>query len=278
MAWMCRKLGVSRSGYYAQKHRKPSRRKREDDVLVKKIQAVHKNSRETYGSPRVLEDLREQGLDIGRRRVARLMKENGITGTPPKRFKRTTDSTHGLAVADNILNREFTVDAPDKVWATDITYVRTWEGWLYLAVIIDLFSRRVVGWSMATHMRTSLVTGALDMALGLRLPSPDMLHHSDRGSQYASHDYRDALRAQGISCSMSRKGDCWDNAVAESFFATLKKELLYRRPWPSVREARGAIAEYIEVFYNRQRKHSTLGYVSPAQFERQNENSGEVAA
>ena len=206
------------------------------------------------------------------------MKKNRITGTPPKRFKRTTDSAHGLAVADNILNREFTVDAPDKVWVTDITYVRTWEGWLYLAVIIDLFSRRVVGWSMATHMRTSLVTGALDMALGLRQPSSDILHHSDRGSQYASHDYRDALRAQGISCSMSRKGDCWDNAVAESFFATLKKELLYRRPWPSVRKARGAIAEYIEVFYNRQRKHSTLGYVSPAQFERQNENSGEVAA
>jgi putative transposase len=223
VAWMCRQLDVSRSGYYAQKHRKPSRRAREDKVLVKKIEAVHKKSRGTYGSPRVLEELREQGIDLGRRRVARLMKENGITGTPPKRFKRTTDSNHGLAIADNILNREFTVDGPDKVWATDITYVRTWEGWMYLAVVIDLFSRRVVGWSMTTHMRSSLVTGALDMALGLRLPSPDMLHHSDRGSQYASHDYRDALRKHGIVCSMSRKGDCWDNAVVESFFANLKR-------------------------------------------------------
>ena len=275
---MCRQLDVSSSGYYAWKHRKPSRRARDDEVLVQKIKQVHKESRGTYGSPRVLDDLKEDGFEVGRRRVARLMKENGITGTPPKPFKRTTDSKHDLAIADNVLNREFTVEAPDTAWATDITYVRTWEGWMYLAVVIDLFSRRVVGWSMATHMRTGLVTGALTMALGRRLPRRGMLHHSDRGSQYASHDYRDALRDNGIVCSMSGKGDCWDNAVVESFFATLKKDLIHRRPWPTVREARAAIADYIEVFYNRKRKHSTLGNVSPANYEKQFEQEVALAA
>lgn len=278
MALMCRQLNVSRSGYYAFRNRKPSRRAQEDATLVQQIKVVHEESRGTYGSPRVLDNLKEHGFRVGRRRVARLMKENGITGTPPRPFKRTTDSKHHLGVADNVLNREFTVDAPDKVWATDITYVRTWEGWLYLAVVIDLFSRRVVGWSMATHMRTSLVTGALKMALGRRLPQADMIHHSDRGSQYASHDYRKALRDSGIACTMSRKGNCWDNAVVESFFASLKKELIHRRPWPKVRQAREAIAEYIEVFYNRRRKHSTLGYVSPAAFEDEFEQVTALAA
>jgi len=268
---MCRQLEVSSSGYYAWRKHEPSRRAQEDDELVKRIVSIHKESRGTYGSPRVLDELKERGFEVGRRRVARLMRENGITGTAPRPFKRTTDSKHGLPVADNILSREFTVDGPDTVWATDITYVRTWEGWMYLAVIIDLFSRRVVGWSMATHMRTSLVTGALRRALGYRLPSLDMLHHSDRGSQYASHAYRAALRDNGIVCSMSRKGDCWDNAVVESFFATIKKELLHRRPWPTVHEARTAIVEYIEVFYNRKRKHSTLGYLSPVHFESNSE-------
>jgi len=275
---MSRQLGVSRSGYYAWKHREPSCRAREDQELVQHIKEIHKESRGTYGSPRVLYDLKLRRFQVGRRRVARLMKENGITGTPPKPFKRTTDSKHDLGVADNVLNREFTVDAPDTAWATDITYVRTWEGWMYLAVVIDLFSRQVVGWSMATHMRTSLVAGALNMALGRRLPLPDMLHHSDRGSQYASHDYRELLRDNGIVCSMSRKGNCWDNAVAESFFATIKKELIHRRPWPTVRLAREAIAEYIEVFYNRKRRHSTLGYVSPAEFEKEFELEAELAA
>jgi putative transposase len=266
---MCKQLEVSRSGYYAWRVRKPSARQQSDSVLVETIKELHQESRGTYGSPRIVDDLKERGFDVGRRRVARLMNENGITGTPVKPFKRTTDSKHNLDVADNVLNREFTVDAPDTAWATDITYVRTWEGWMYLAVVIDLFSRRVVGWSMATHMRTGLVLGALKMALGRRLPKPNMLHHSDRGSQYASHDYRNALSENGIICSMSRKGDCWDNAVVESFFATIKKELLHRRPWPSIKRARAAIAEYIEVFYNRKRKHSTLGYVSPAVFENQ---------
>jgi putative transposase len=274
---MCKQLGVSRSGYYAWKRREPSQRQREDAVLVDKIRTIHTESRGTYGSPRVLDDLKEGGFEVGRRRVARLMRENGITGSPYKPFTRTTNSAHGLDVADNVLNREFTVEAPDMVWATDITYVRTWAGWLYLAVVIDLFSRRVVGWSMATHMRTDLVMGALKMALGRRVPGPDMVHHSDRGSQYASHEYRGALRDNGIQCSMSRKGDCWDNAVVESFFATLKKELIYRRPWPTAEAARAAIAEYIEVFYNRKRKHSTLGYVSPAEYERQAQNAAEAA-
>ncbi len=275
---MCRQLGVSRSGYYAWRTREPSPRAQEDEQLVQQIQQVHQQSRETYGSPRVLDDLKEQGFEVGRRRVARLMKENGITGTPPKPFKRTTDSKHDLAVADNVVNREFTVEAPDTVWATDITYVRTWEGWMYLAVVIDLFSRRVIGWSMATHMRTDLVMDALTAALGRRLPALNMIHHSDRGSQYASHDYREALRNNGIVCSMSRKGNCWDNAVVESFFATLKKDLIHRRPWPTVRQAREAIAEYIEVFYNRRRKHTTLGYVSPADFELLHEENAALAA
>jgi len=265
---MCRALDVSRSGYYAGKAREPSARERENVVLKEAIKKSHEESRGTYGSPRILDDLRGRGFEVGRRRVARLMAEEGITGIPSKRFKKTTDSKHDHAIADNILDREFSVDTPDRVWATDITYVRTWEGWMYLAVVVDLFSRRIVGWSMATHMRTELVLDALKMALGRRTPVPGMRHHSDRGSQYASHDYRKTLRENNIVCSMSHKGDCWDNAVVESFFATLKKELIYRRPWATVRSAREAIVEYIEVFYNRKRKHSTLGYLSPAVFER----------
>jgi len=178
------------------------------------IKQSHTASRGTYGSPRVHDDLKEQGFKVGRKRVARLMHEQGITGETPKPFRRTTDSKHSLEVADNLLDRKFKVEAPDQAWATDITYVRTWEGWLYLAVVIDLFSRRVVGWSMATHLRTSLALGALRMALGRRLPRPGMLHHSDRGCQYASHDYRDALSEHHIVCSMSRKGDCWDKGYA----------------------------------------------------------------
>jgi len=278
VAMMCKQMGLSRSGYYAWKRRGPSRRHQEDAVLTEAIKEVHAASRGTYGSPRVLDDLKERGFEVGRRRVARLMAENGITGTPPKRFKRTTDSKHNEAIADNILEREFTVEAPDTVWMTDITYVRTWEGWMYLAVVVDLFSRRVVGWSMATHMRTELVLDALRMALGRRCPVASLLHHSDRGSQYASGDYRRALANNNIVCSMSRKGDCWDNAVVESFFATLKKELVHRRPWPTVRAAREAIVEYIEVFYNRKRKHSSLGYCSPATFESRHDQEVALAA
>ena len=278
VSMMCRQLRVSRSGYYAWATRKPSLRKQQDEQLVVEIKTAHEASRGSYGSPRIVRDLKERGFRVGRRRVARLMRDNGITGHAPKRFRRTTDSKHGFEVADNVLNREFEVDAPDKVWATDITYIRTWQGWMYLAVVVDLFSRRVVGWSMATHMRTGLVLGALQMALGRRSPRLDLLAHSDRGSQYASHRYRQELQQRGITCSMSRKADCWDNAVVESFFATLKKELIHRRPWPSIRAARTAIAEYVEVFYNRKRRHSTLGYVSPAEFEKMLEVEAAKAA
>lgn len=277
-AMMCKQLDVSRGGYYAWKKRPASARQKEDAVLVEAIKEVHEESRGTYGSPRILDDLKERGFEVGRRRVARLMAQESITGIPIKPYKQTTDSKHSHDIADNILDREFTVAAPDTAWATDITYVRTWEGWMYLAVVIDLFSRRVVAWAMTTDMRTGLVLSALDMALGRRCPVPGMLDHSDRGSQYASHDYRDALRKNNIVCSMSRKGDCWDNAVVESFFATLKKELIHRRPWPTAKAAREAIVEYIEVFYNRKRKHSTLGYVSPATFESSHEQEAALAA
>ncbi len=247
-------------------------------MLKEEIVEIHKESKSTYGSPRIVDELKDRGFEIGRRRVARLMKENGITGVLPKRFKATTDSNHDFAIADNILERNFSQEAPDTAWATDITYLRTWEGWMYLAVVIDLFSRRVVGWSMATHMRADLAMDALSMAIGRRLPEPNMIHHSDRGSQYSSNIYRDALRDNGIVCSMSRKGNCWDNAVVESFFATLKKDLIHRRPWPTVRETRKEIAEYIEVFYNRKRKHSTLGNISPVEFEHRFENKAGKAA
>lgn len=244
-------------------------------MLESKIKEVHQESRGTYGSPRLHAELKAQGFEVGRNRVARIMREQGITGQMPRKFRRTTDSNHTFPVEENILARDFNVDGPDKVWATDITYVRTWEGWLYLAVVIDLFSRKVVGWSMANHLRTELVLDALRMALGRRLPSKDLLHHSDRGSQYASHEYRKALRQHGIVCSMSRRGDCWDNAVVESFFGTLKTELLYRRPITSRKMARAAICEYIEVFYNRKRRHSYLGNLSPEDYE--NSVAGRIA-
>jgi putative transposase len=278
VAMMCKQLSVSRSGYYASKGRPPSQRQRDTVELVVQIKQSHKESRGTYGSPRVHDDLKERGFQVGCKRVARLMREHGITGNPPKRFRRTTDSKHNLPIADNVLNRKFKADGPDKIWATDITYVRTWEGWLYLAVVIDLFSRRVVGWSMATHLRKELVLGALKMALGRRLPRKGMVHHSDQGVQYASNDYRDALKEHEIICSMSRKGNCWDNSVVESFFGKLKTELIYRRPWPSIKMARVAIAEHIEVFYNRKRKHSYLGNISPADYEMKFEMEAALAA
>ncbi len=264
---LCRVLAVSPSGFYAWCHRAPSRRRRDDGLLKLKIAAIYQRARGTYGSPRIHVELQEQGVRVSRKRVARLMSEVGLEGTPRKRFRRTTDSSHRHPIAANVLDRQFSVVAPNRVWATDITYVRTWEGWLYLAVIVDLFSRRVVGWALDTKLHTALVVEALDMALGLREPGQDLLHHSDRGSQYASTQYRELLEARKIRCSMSRRGDCWDNAVVESFFGTLKTELIDRRPWPTRRAAQDAIREYIEIFYNRQRRHSSLGYKTPAQFE-----------
>lgn len=265
---MCRVLQVSRSGYYAWRTRPQSQRAQQDVQLVEQIRRVHQDSGETYGSPRIRAELVEEGVCIGRKRVARLMRTAGISARVPRRFQRTTDSNHDLPTADNVLDRDFTASNPNEAWVTDITYVRTWEGWLYLAVIIDLFSRRVVGWAIDDHMRTELITEALRMALGRRLPKPGLVHHSDRGCQYASATYRALLAEHGLVCSMSKTGDCWDNAVAESFFGTLKTELIYRRPWPTKRETKTAISHYIELFYNSQRRHSTLGYTSPASFER----------
>lgn len=233
---------------------------------------VHKESRETYGSPRVHKELRERlrkrGRVIGRHRVARLMRESGISARPRRRWVTTTDSNHPFTVAENVLDRQFTVDRPNEAWVGDITYVPTLEGWLFLAVILDLFSRKVIGWAMGDHLRTELATNALRMALKMRQPRPGLIHHTDRGVQYACGDYRAILDANGIVCSMSRTGDCWDNAVAESFFGTLEVELIDRSKWKTRAEATHAIFDFIEVFYNKRRRHSHLDYDSPAEFEK----------
>lgn len=265
---MCRVLNLSRSGYYAWIKRQPSPRTQENEILSHEIQQIHQDSRQTYGSPRIHAALVAKGFQVGRQRVVRLMEKLGICARRKRKFKATTDSEHDLPIAQNVLARDFTTTEPDRAWVADMTYIWTTEGWLYLAVIIDLFSRRVVGWSMADHMRTELVLTALEAALGQRVPSQTgLVFHSDRGSQYASSDYRDALFKADITCSMSRRANCWDNAVAESFFGTLKIELIYPRIFSTRAIARTIIAEWIEVFYNRQRLHSTLGYLAPAQFE-----------
>ena len=205
--------------------------------------------------------------DVSRKRVARLMKERGLVGEMPKRWRHPSAAPSDSVSGPNTLDRAFNVSAPNRVWASDITYIRTWEGWLYLAVVIDLFSRRVVGWSMQPSMHTDIVLSALTMAVGQRLPEPGLLQHSDRGSQYTSDDYQRALKDHGIECSLSGRGNCWDNAVVESFFGTLKKELIYRRSWPTRQDAAAAVHEYIEVFYNRRRRHTTNGGKSPATYE-----------
>lgn len=265
---MCEVLGVSRSGFYAWRRRAPSARVTENQQLAVKIAAIHKQSRGTYGSPRVHAELCAQGFEVGRNRIERIMREQGIVGRERPRFRRTTDSRHDLPVAANLLDRNFTALEPDVAWVADITYVWTQQGWLYLAVILDVFSRRVVGWSMADHMRTELVLNALRAALGSRAPSEaGLVFHSDRGSQYASYDYQRALARHGITCSMSRRRNCWDNAVAESFFSTLKTELVHNVVFSTRDSARYAIAEWMEVFYNNQRRHSSLGYATPAETE-----------
>ena len=265
---LCRLLRVSKSGYYAWLKRGPSKRSLRDAYLGTMIAAFHVASRGTYGSPRILKDLREAKERTSRKRVARLMRERSLVGEAPKQWRHPAGVATNDPCPPNTLDRKFNVLAPNQAWAGDITYIRTWEGWLYLAVVIDLFSRRVVGWSMQSNMQTDIVLQALTMAVGQRLPGPGLLAHSDRGSQYTSDDYQRALRDHGIVCSMSGRGDCWDNAAVESFFATLKRELIYRRTWPTRNEAAMAIHEYIEVFYNRQRRHSTLDYASPADYER----------
>ena len=266
---LCRTLEVSRAGFYAWHTRPAAPRTQQDQRLGVEIQAIHAESRQRYGSPRVHAELRDRGQRVSRKRVARLMRAQGLCARRRRRFRITTNSNHPLAVAPNVLARQFAVPAPDTAWVTDITYLWTHEGWLYLAVILDLFSRAVVGWAMSAQITRHLTLQALTMALGRRHPPQGLLHHSDRGSQYASADYRRALRAHGIVCSMSRRGNCWDNAVAESFFATLKVELAHEASWATRGQARGEVFEYIERFYNGQRRHSALGYLSPMTFERQ---------
>ena len=265
---MCRLLKVSRSGFYASRGRRESTRAGDDRRLLVNIKASHTASRGTYGSPRVHRDLVDDGAVVGRHRVARLMRQEGLRSKRRRRYRVTTHSDHRHPVAANVLERDFTADAENCKWAADITYVWTRCGWLYLAVVLDLYSRRVVGWAMSNRITRELALNALSMALTHR-PRPELLvHHSDRGSQYASADYRRLLDDHGIECSMSRRGNCWDNAVVESFFATLKTELIHHADYQSPADARAAIFEFIEVFYNRQRRHSTLGYHTPAGFER----------
>jgi transposase InsO family protein len=269
---MCRVLEVSKAGYYAWRKRPESERTREDRRLTVKIRAVHRKSRRSYGSPRVHEELRDEGVACGRKRVERLMREDGLRAKKKRRFRRTTDSSHAHPIHPNRLERNFAVQGVaglDQVWVSDITYLPTRAGWLYLAVVLDLKSRLVVGWAMKNSLETSLATDALTMALWRRKPGRGLLCHSDRGVQYAAGDYQEVLRQHGIEGSMSRKGDCWDNAVAESFFATLEWELIQDSDWHTHEEARRAVFDYIEVWYNRQRRHSSLGYRSPADFERQ---------
>jgi transposase InsO family protein len=264
---MCRVLHVSRSGYYAWCKRPAADRIGKDQRLTLEVAAIHAESRGRYGSPRVHAELHQRGQRIARKRVARLMRAAGLRARARRRFRSTTDSQHAMAIKDNLLARRFAVSAPNRGWVSDITYIWTCEGWLYLAIVMDLFSRRVVGWSLSERLERGLALDALGMALKGRQPSRAMLHHSDRGSQYASHEYQQLLAAHGILSSMSRKGNCWDNAVAESFFATLKLELVYETQWRTREEARRALFEYIELFYNRQRRHSALGYLCPSQFE-----------
>jgi transposase InsO family protein len=274
---LCRTLGVSRAGFYAWQERAPSPRARADDRLGLEITAIHAESRQRYGSPRIHAELGDRGHRTSRKRVAPLMRRQGLAARRRRRFRVTTDSHHPLPVAPNVLARQFARAAPDTAWVTDITYIPTGEGWLYLAVILDLCSRFVVGWSLSDRIARHLTLDALEMALVRRRPPRGLLHHSDRGSQYASGDYQRVLATQGIVGSMSRRGDCWDNAVAESFFATLKVELVYDTTWETRAEARGALFEYIEVFYNGQRRHSSLGYLSPRAFERRRAQQGAAA-
>ncbi len=265
---MCRVLEVSRSGYHAWVGRSPSVRAVQDARLTARIAVLHKLRRGVYGSPRIWADLvLDDGERLGRKRVERLMREAGLSGLITRKWKATTIRVPGVRVADDLLDRDFTAGGPNERWVADITYLRTWQGWLYLVAVQDLFSRRIVGWSMADHMRTELVTEALQMALAHRRPAPGLIWHSDQGSQFVSLAFGQQARAAGIAQSMGSRGDCWDNAVAESFFATIKKELIHRRSWPTRGELQTEVFDYIETFYNRQRRHSTLGQLSPAAFE-----------
>jgi putative transposase len=264
---MCRVFGVSPSSYYGWQRKQQSERAKQDGELLAAIRRIFAQFRGRYGAPRIQARLAEEGISVSRKRVGRLMREAGLKAKGRRKYRPTTDSNHSLPVAPNLLRRNFNAKRPDTVWVSDITYLWTRQGWLYLAVIVDLCSRKVVGWSLAERMTAALVCDALDAAIRLRRPKPGLIFHSDRGSQYASHAFRRRLWRHQIRQSMSRKGDCWDNAVAESFFATFKKELVRNRAFETRSHARSETFEYIEVFYNRQRAHSLLGYASPNAFE-----------
>ena len=268
MAVLCRVLGVSRSGFYAWRSREPSAAAVRRAELAEEITTIHAEVKGRYGSPRIHAELVARGTTCCVNVVARVMREAGIAARTRRQFRQTTDSNHPHPVAENLLDREFDPGEPNASWVADVTYVPTREGWLYLAVVEDLFSRMVVGWSMAATMTSRLVVDALEMALARRLVGPGLVAHSDRGSQYASEHYRRRLGEERITCSMSRRGNCWDNAPMESFFASLKKELVHHEDYATRDQARASIFEYIEAFYNRVRRHSSLGYVAPAEYER----------
>jgi putative transposase len=265
---MCRLLRVSPGGYYTWRGRPASARAERHGALVVAIRAIHQEVKARYGSPRVHAELRARGESCCVNTVARLMRRHGIAAKTRRKFRQTTDSNHDRPVADNVLSRQFTPPAANRTWVTDITYIPTREGWLYLAAVEDLYSRQIVGWAMGERIDSRLVVAALEMAVARRLPGAGLTAHSDRGSQYASDHYQRLLARHGIACSMSRRGNCWDNAPMESFFASLKKELVHDEDYPSRAAARASVFEYVEVFYNRVRRHSALGYRSPAEYER----------
>ena len=277
VATLCRVLDVSRSGLYAFSRRRESRRSRQNRLLLFQIRDAHHESRRTYGSPRVHAELRDCGVRVGRNRIARLMRLDGLKARHRRRFVLTTRNDPNLPVAPNVLQRNFSPAAPNRAWAADITYIRTLEGWLYLAVVLDLYSRRVVGWATSARIDRDLVLAALAMAVERRAPTKGLVHHSDQGCQYASWNYQRTMRTLGIVCSMSRRGNCWDNAVVESFFSTLKTECVYRTSFATRQQARSALFDYVETFYNPKRRHSALGYVSPMQFEQRSSTEKLVA-
>lgn len=266
---LCKVLGVSPSGYFAWKGRPACRRQRDDLVLLAHVRSAFALSNGTYGSPRMMHELRDGGLIVGRRRVARLMRENGMKARQRRRFKRSTDSHHAFSVAPNLLDQDFAASGPNQKWGADISYVWTREGWLYLAVVIDLFARRVVGWATSDRLHKELTLSALRRAIALRRPSAGLIHHADRGGQYCAIEYQAELRGHGVFISMSGKGNCFDNAMVETFFKTLKTELVWRTVFQSRAEATSAIGRYVDGFYNPVRRHSALGFISPLQFERQ---------
>jgi putative transposase len=264
---MCRVLGISTSGYYAWVGRKPSKRACEDEVLKRRIEAIHERSRGTYGRPRVHAELKEDGVPVGCKRVSRLMRQAGLQGASRRKRYRTTVQDRNARPAPDLVDRKFSADRPDQLWVADITYIPTWAGFLFLAVVLDAFSRRIVGWAMATHLRTELVLDALNMALGQRRPEA-VIHHSDQGCQYTSIAFGTRCRQAGVRPSMGSVGDCYDNAMCESFFATLECELLERQRFTNQVEARMALFDFIEGWYNSRRRHSSLNYLSPLEFER----------